>query len=747
MKDSKSPAAGNDLGVAVWGGNLAEVQQLLRNGADVNAPVQVPMCGIAHTPHYPLHYACYRGYDAIVRELVANGASMTAGDADRSYPLAWAAYAGRTDTVKLMLELGADPNAQDVWGYSAGDHAANNEVRRVIKDHKQKSASLQTPSRIEEGSTYKIINSKDSEFLYACRHTVMPAGGDQTLISRMIATQEDSSDGLAYFDATDKWQFEPRGDSFLIRNMKDGEYLYAARHLAQSSYNEAGDMNRDLCRRMVTSSSQIPGDGSALWKLQPVGSDPCRFYIINELDQESLYACRHMAQSATSSDGSEDLDLHRRMVSTAEGPFTGCFEATDVWRIVCVEQHCGFVERVESDAWRSASDVSVRTASDVSKCFSGPTPDPSNVQEVESDDEFERVVRGAGEKAVIVDFFATWCPPCQFIGPKFVDLAQKYPEALFVKVDVDRNEATAERYDVSAMPTFIAIKDGMKVGSVVGADVDAVEALVKKVQSHKELSHADMTLAEPVEEGRTSENSDTPILVRVLNDTQHTVVFEWVDYDGTLVHYASRGHWEIWIQPTYKSHPWRLTDMDSGTELARVRFTGNVDTSVSKLMQLNGEIKGASDIKAVANQCIIFEAANVSYGLSAKDCDQGKQLKNTRADNDGFHVRPEGDHVYKFESSSGLYLGVGEPHQMWYPNDGFQAVLVPKDHPSAAMRVLPARNGAEGFHSFESVEHPGYLLNHCDGKIWFFNGPANNELVFSQDASWQLLDKDMRPVS
>ena len=120
----------------------------------------------------------------------------------------------------------------------------------------------------------------------------------------MVAIQVDSSDNLEHFDAADKWQFEPQGDLFLIRNTKDGEYLFAARILAQSSLDERMQENRDLCRRMVSTSGDLETLGdSALWALEPVDSKPCCYRVINVHDDEALYACRHWAMSAATSWG------------------------------------------------------------------------------------------------------------------------------------------------------------------------------------------------------------------------------------------------------------------------------------------------------------------------------------------------------------------------------------------------------------------------------------------------------------
>ena len=54
----------------------------------------------------------------------------------------------------------------------------------------------------------------------------------------------------------------------------------------------------------------------------------------------------------------------------------------------------------------------------------------SEVQEVKSKAEFDEHVKG--EKLVVVDFTATWCPPCQMIKPKFHDLAKNTADVVFL---------------------------------------------------------------------------------------------------------------------------------------------------------------------------------------------------------------------------------------------------------------------------------------------------------------------------
>lgn len=78
--------------------------------------------------------------------------------------------------------------------------------------------------------------------------------------------------------------------------------------------------------------------------------------------------------------------------------------------------------------------------------------------------------------------FATWCGPCKAIAPKVVELSntEEFANVRFYKLDVDEVSDVAQELGVRAMPTFLIFKDGQKVGEVVGANPQALEAAVRK---------------------------------------------------------------------------------------------------------------------------------------------------------------------------------------------------------------------------------------------------------------------------
>ena len=92
---------------------------------------------------------------------------------------------------------------------------------------------------------------------------------------------------------------------------------------------------------------------------------------------------------------------------------------------------------------------------------------------------FEQLI--AGDKPVLVDFFATWCGPCKMMHPILEELKQSIGDrATIIKIDVDEAQEFAVQYGVRAVPTLAIFKRGQLVWREAG--VHSAKQLIQALE-------------------------------------------------------------------------------------------------------------------------------------------------------------------------------------------------------------------------------------------------------------------------
>jgi thioredoxin len=98
------------------------------------------------------------------------------------------------------------------------------------------------------------------------------------------------------------------------------------------------------------------------------------------------------------------------------------------------------------------------------------------------ENDFEELVEKS-EIPVLVDFGATWCPPCKMIEPIVERISSEYDGKLKVyQVNTDNDPGLAQRFGITGVPTLIFFKSGEPVKSIVGfREYDALKAIVDSI--------------------------------------------------------------------------------------------------------------------------------------------------------------------------------------------------------------------------------------------------------------------------
>jgi thioredoxin len=87
------------------------------------------------------------------------------------------------------------------------------------------------------------------------------------------------------------------------------------------------------------------------------------------------------------------------------------------------------------------------------------------------------------EGLTVLDLHAIWCAPCRMLKPRLEALSEEYGDIEFLSMDVDKNEAFAQKFAVRSIPTLLFFKGGELVRTVVGVPTE--KTLVGHFEAHR----------------------------------------------------------------------------------------------------------------------------------------------------------------------------------------------------------------------------------------------------------------------
>ncbi|MEO6989816.1 MAG: thioredoxin [Aquihabitans sp.] len=109
----------------------------------------------------------------------------------------------------------------------------------------------------------------------------------------------------------------------------------------------------------------------------------------------------------------------------------------------------------------------------------------------------------AGDGIVLVDWWASWCGPCQSFAPVYEEASEKHPDIVFGKVDTEAEQDLAGGFGIQSIPTLMLFREGILVFSQAGALPAA--ALEDIISQAKALDMDDIRAKVAAETEKTSE--------------------------------------------------------------------------------------------------------------------------------------------------------------------------------------------------------------------------------------------------
>jgi len=139
------------------------------------------------------------------------------------------------------------------------------------------------------------------------------------------------------------------------------------------------------------------------------------------------------------------------------------------------------------------------------------------LRHIHSDAEFKTLIND--KPVVLVDFYKSWCPPCNAILPYYSELADKYKTITFAKVNMEKVPSLSKRLEVTASPTFILFKNKVEVDRLRGADPRSLDKMVTEnapkadpsgAGEASSASQSDISLLEYLEMGQVNCLNENP---------------------------------------------------------------------------------------------------------------------------------------------------------------------------------------------------------------------------------------------
>ena len=115
--------------------------------------------------------------------------------------------------------------------------------------------------------------------------------------------------------------------------------------------------------------------------------------------------------------------------------------------------------------------------------FAAIAKEQANLIDLGANDNFDQLIKDNRYIGVVVDFYATWCPPCKMLAPVIVQLAQEFPNILFIKVNTQSFGSLSKIYNVQSIPVVIFIKNGSVNNRIVGFQKPQIKMAVNQLNS------------------------------------------------------------------------------------------------------------------------------------------------------------------------------------------------------------------------------------------------------------------------